>query len=142
MVTYIIDDNTNNTNNTNIKTTVNIIPTAVNFTGIVPNGNLNWNNYKEIDDNSNPVNYLRGRKLVGKSHSIDGYNHIIFRKDDKENNVYKNIPNVVMSSSSSSTIVNNEIVQYSHQVPPTVENDQIERLDEWLQIANFINKIE
>lgn len=137
-VTYIIDHDTKN-----IKTTVNIIPTAVNFTGTVPNGNLNWNSYKEIDDNGNPVNYLRGRKLVGKSHSIDGYNNIIFRKDDKEYNTYKNISNIVSSSQPppQPPIVNNEIIQFEHQVPPTVENDQIERLNEWLEITKFINNV-
>lgn len=130
MSVYTIGDNKDQIE----KSTVNILPTAVNFIGTVPNGTSNWESYKEVDKgrdggDGNPVNYLRGRKLVGVTHTVDNYQAVLFEKENGKEDSY----NAVSASS--------DIVTYEHQVPASVQNDQVERVEEWVGIARFINTI-
>lgn len=131
--------------------TVNVLPTAVDFTGVVPNGTSNWDSYRETDKDGSPVNYLRGRKLVGAAHSIEGYKAILFEKSEDGSGSQRNED---VDGDGHDDDVSGEardeyrnvcscdtIVLYEHQVKPSVQNDQVERLADWIDITSYINDV-
>lgn len=115
--------------------TVNVIPAAINFTGVVPNGTSNWDRYKEVEaSTSTPVNYLRGRKLVGTVHDFSGYGYegVLFERavqgtGGDEYTAAARCPSGVL---------------YAHQVRPGAEGDQLLRAAEWAAAAAVLNATE
>lgn len=124
--------------------TVNVIPSAINFTGVVPNGTSNWNQYMEIEPSDNdtstetPVNYLRGRKLVGKVHDFSsyGYEGVLF-----ERAVQGQEPGTQPGTGDDYVEVTRcpGGVLYAHQVGPGIVSDQLLRAAEWATAAAVLN---
>lgn len=112
--------------------TVNVLPTAVNFTGVVANGTSNWNSYRETDQDGNPVNYLRGRKLVGTPHSVPGHAAVVFERSEAGAAAHAEYTSVCLCDS---------VVLYEHQVKPSLQNDQVERLADWVGLTSYISDV-
>lgn len=112
--------------------TVNVLPTAVNFTGVVANGTSNWNSYRETDQDGNPVNYLRGRKLVGTPHSVPGHAAVVFERSEAGAAAHAEYNSVCLCDS---------VVLYEHQVKPSLQNDQVERLADWVGLTSYISDV-
>lgn len=124
MVEYKVDESTN--------AEVNILPVSVKFTGIVPDGKTVWDKSaeKEVVNNATVnVNYLRGRKLIGTENDIEG-KAIIFEKAEGSTG---EVEYVDIGQTS-------KITTYDHQFRGSLENNQIKRISEWIDISNVINE--
>lgn len=126
---------------TTAKGTVNVLPTAVAFTGTVPDGTATWTAYAEEEtlnsaDNGSPaaetatstaaaatipVNYLRGRKLVGIPHEQAT---VVFESN---------------GDAYTSTVVSSATVLYEHEIVRSAVNDPVQRALEWLDVTRIIN---
>mgnify|MGYP003366616556 CR=1 FL=1 len=124
---------------TTAKGTVNVLPTAVAFTGTVPDGTATWTAYAEEEtlnsaDNGSPaaatatattatipVNYLRGRKLVGVPHEQAT---VVFERN---------------GDAYTSTVVSSATVLYEHEIVRGAVNDPVQRALEWLDVTRIIN---
>ena len=112
--------------------TVNVLPTAVDFTGVVVNGTSSWDSYKEVDQDGSPVNYLRGRKLVGAPHSVQGHAAVVFERCPAGPDGQTGYHSVCVCDS---------VVLYEHQVKPSLQNDQVERLADWVALTSYISDV-
>jgi hypothetical protein len=125
---------------TTAKGTVNVLPTAVAFTGTVPDGTATWTAYAEEETLNSaetatstaaetatattatiPVNYLRGRKLVGVPHE---HATVVFESN---------------GDAYTSAVVSNATVLYQHEIVRSAVNDPVQRALEWLDVTRIIN---
>ncbi|KAH3668311.1 hypothetical protein OGAPHI_002065 [Ogataea philodendri] len=111
----------------------NVLPVYVDYTGTVENGSQFWDSQLEkqvIDDKTQVVNYMRGRRLVGVEHAFAGeYKVDVFerKEDDGIESKYQLI-------GQSDTIVN-----FGHERLPE-EADAVEKLMEWVSVAKHIHE--
>jgi hypothetical protein len=120
MTQYIINDQGTKTGN------VNVLPVTVNFNGEIPNGSKYWEKQNEEKDGCNAVNFLRGRELQGTKHIINGHTGVLFIEDSKNN--YQSI------------LKSDSMTLYEHQKISEVGTDQLQRVCEWVAVADLLNE--
>lgn len=102
---------------------INVLPVTVDFTGTVCNGSNTWAEYSE-KEGQHDINYLRGHRLVGDHYAQSQV--LLFEKGDANNY------NAIAKS--------NGITLYEHEVAANTEDNQLQRMNEWVNITNFINQ--
>lgn len=113
--------------------TLNIIPAAIAFTGVLPQGTTNWNANRE-QESSTEINYLRGRKLVGEEHKFnDQYKPVLFQKSQNSKDGLTDCEYESIGECS-------KIISFGHEFVPSKDTDQIQRLKEWTEISSIINE--
>ncbi|KAG7881626.1 hypothetical protein KL935_001832 [Ogataea polymorpha] len=110
----------------------NVLPVYSEYTGPVSEGSQFWNAQKtrcSVDGQDQIMNYMRGRRLVGKEHHFGGdYKVGVFRREtvDGVQNTYREVGESV------------NIVNYGHERLPD-ENDPVEKLVDWMSVSNQIH---
>ncbi|KAG7802988.1 hypothetical protein KL944_001880 [Ogataea haglerorum] len=110
----------------------NVLPVYSEYSGPVQAGSQFWNAQKttcSVDGQDQIINYMRGRRLVGKEHCFEGEHKVgVFRREtiDGMRSTYKEV-------GESSAIVN-----YGHERLPD-ENDAIEKLVDWISVSKQIH---
>ncbi|TID31262.1 hypothetical protein CANINC_000205 [Pichia inconspicua] len=111
---------------------INVLPASIKFTGIVPNGKITWEKSSEkelVDGATVNYNYLRGRKLIGTENDVSG-KAIVFEKDRKSTGEMKYV-GIAQSD---------KITTFDHHFRGSLENNQIKRISEWIEISKIINE--
>lgn len=111
---------------------VHILPAAVNFDGVVPNGTNTWKSTEEKTD-GRETNFLRGRKLVGEATAFaDGASvPVVFTQ------VAGKPPGEGARFRASQECT--DCVIYSHEGVGLGADNPLLRAAEWLEISNAIN---
>lgn len=113
--------------------TLNVIPAAIAFTGLLPQGTTNWNANRELES-STEINYLRGRKLVGEENKFNSqYKPVLFQKSQNSKDGLADCEYESIGKCS-------KIISFGHEFVPSKDTDQIQRLKEWTEISDIINE--
>ncbi|KAG7812389.1 hypothetical protein KL921_001621 [Ogataea angusta] len=111
----------------------NVLPVYSEYTGPVSEGSQFWNAQKascSVDGQDQIINYMRGRRLVGKEHCFEGeYKVGVFRRENIDG-----VQNTFREVGESRAIVN-----YGHERLPE-ENDAIEKLVAWISVSKQIHE--